>query len=113
MELLSAVFGLASGLLNWDARRRQTDVAWEALQVEKERIEADIRLGIATLEAKQRLAQIEAEMRRILTQQQEDTNRTRAYYSFAKTRALSGALVAIAGVALLAGALYLAERGST
>ncbi|WP_337871153.1 hypothetical protein [Meiothermus sp.] len=113
MEPLTAILGLAGGLLNWDARRRQTDVAWEALRVEKERIEADIRLGIATLEAKQRLAQIEAEMQRILAQQQGDTNRTRAYYSFAKTRAFSGALVAIAGVALLAGAFYLAERGAT
>lgn len=111
MEPLTAILGLAGGLLNWDARRRQTDVAWEALRVEKERIEADIRLGIATLEAKQRLAQIEAEMQRILAQQQGDTDRTRAYYSFAKTRAFSGALVGIAGVALLAGAFYLAERG--
>lgn len=112
MEPLTAILGLAGGLLNWDARRRQTDVAWEALRVEKEKIEADIRLGIATLEAKQRLAQIEAEMQRILAQQQGDTDRTRAYYSFAKTRAFSGALVAIAGVALLAGAFYLAERGA-
>jgi hypothetical protein len=99
-------------LLNWDARRRQTDVAYEALRVEKERIEADVRLGLATLEAKQRLAQIEAEMQRILSQQKGDTDRTRAYYSFAKTRAFSGALVALAGVALVAGAFYLAERGA-
>ncbi|MDW8480602.1 MAG: hypothetical protein RML14_01570, partial [Meiothermus sp.] len=100
------------GLLNWDARRRQTDVAFEALRVEKERIEADIRLGIATLEARQRLAQIEAQMQAILAQQRSDTDRARAYYSFAKTRAFSGALVALAGVALIAGAFYLAERGA-
>ena len=112
MEPLSAFLGFAGGLLNWDARRRQTDVAYEALRVEKERIEADVRLGLATLEAKQRLAQIEAEMQRILSQQKGDTDRTRAYYSFAKTRAFSGALVALAGVALVAGALYLAERGA-
>ena len=113
MEALSAILGFAGGLLNWDARRRQTDVAFEALRVEKERIEADVRLGLATLEAKQRLAQIEAAMQRILAQQKGDTDRTRAYYSFAKVRAFSGALVALAGVALLAGAFYLAERGAT
>jgi len=112
MEPLTAILGFAGGLLNWDARRRQTDVAYEALRVEKERIEADVRLGIATLEARQRLAQIEVEMQRILAQQKGDTDRTRAYYSFAKTRAFSGALVALAGVALLAGAFYLAERGA-
>ena len=113
MEPLSAILGFAGGLLNWDARRRQTDVAFEALRVEKERIEADVRLGLATLEARQRLAQIEVEMQRILAQQKGDTDRTRAYYSFAKTRAFSGALVALAGVALVAGAFYLAERGAT
>lgn len=112
MEPLTAILGFAGGLLNWDARRRQTDVAYEALRVEKERIEADVRLGLATLEAKQRLAQIEAEMQRILAQQKGDTDRTRAYYSFAKTRAFSGALVALAGVALVAGAFYLAEKGA-
>jgi len=113
VEALSAILGFAGGLLNWDARRRQTDVAYEALRVEKERIESDVRLGLATLEAKQRLAQIEAEMQRILAQQKGDTDRTRAYYSFAKTRAFSGALVALAGVALVAGAFYMSERGST
>jgi hypothetical protein len=113
MEPLTAILSFAGGLLNWDARRRQTDVAYEALRVEKERIEADVRLGLATLEAKQRLAQIETEMQRILAQQKGDTDRTRAYYSFAKTRAFSGALVALAGVALVAGAFYLAERGAT
>lgn len=112
MEIFTAVLGFAGGLLNWDARRRQTDVAFDALRVEKERIAADVRLGIATLEAKQRLAQIEAAMRQILAQQQGDTDRTRAYYSFAKTRSFSGALVAIAGLALVAGAFYLAERGA-
>lgn len=112
MEIFSAVLGFAGGLLNWDARRRQTDVAYEALRVEKERIEADIRLGIATLEARQRLAQIEAQMTALLAQQQGDTDRTRAYYSFAKTRAVSGALVALVGVALVAGAFYLAEKGA-
>jgi len=113
MELVTTILGFAGGLLNWDARRRQTDVAYEALRVEKERIEADVRLGLATLEARQRLAQIEVEMQRILAQQKGDTDRTRAYYSFAKTRAFSGALVALAGVALVAGAFYLAERGAT
>ncbi len=112
MEIFTAILGFAGGLLNWDARRRSSDVAFEALRVEKERIEADVRLGIATLEAKQRLAQIEAEMQRILAREKGDTDRTRAYYSFAKTRAFSGALVAVAGVALVAGAFYLAERGS-
>jgi len=52
-------------------------------------------------------------MQRILAQQRGDTDRTRAYYSFAKARAFSGALVALAGVALVAGAFYLAERGAT
>jgi len=36
VELVSAIFGFAGGLLNWDARRRQTDVAFEALRVEKD-----------------------------------------------------------------------------
>lgn len=112
MEIFTAILGFAGGLLNWDARRRSSDVAFEALRIEKERIEADVRLGIASLEAKQRLAQIEAEMQRILAREKSEADRTRAYYSFAKTRAFSGALVAVAGVALIAGAFYLAERGS-
>lgn len=112
MEPLSAIVSLIGGAFQWDARRRQADVALQSLQVEREAIQAEVRLGIATLETQQRLAQIEAEIARILAWQQGDVARVEAHYAFARTRALSGALVAIAGVALVAGALYFATRGS-
>ncbi len=113
MEPLTAVVSLVGGIFNWDARRRQTDAALEALQVEREQIESDLRLGIATLEAKQRLAQIEAQIARITAQERGDTERARAFYGFQQARALSGAFIAIVGLAFIGGAIYFSQRGST
>ncbi|MCL6527647.1 MAG: hypothetical protein K6T57_12295 [Thermaceae bacterium] len=110
MEPLSAILGFAGGLLNWDTARQRIDVARQGLEVERQRIESDLRLGIATLDAQERLAQIQASLAQLQALEQGQTDQTRSFYVFAKWRALSGALVAIAGVALLAGAFYLAQR---
>lgn len=110
MEPVSAILGFVGGLLNWDSNRQRIDVARQSLEVERQRIESDLRLGIASLEAQQRLAQINAQIKALEEMERGATDQTRSFYVFAKWRAISGALVAVAGVALIAGAIYLAEK---
>lgn len=110
MEPITAALTFFGGLLNWDSNRQRIDVARQSLEVERQRIESDLRLGIATIEAWERLAQIEAQIRQIEAMEQEMTDQTRSFYVFAKWRAISGALIAIIGVGLIAGAIYLAEK---
>lgn len=110
MEPITAVLSVVGGLINWDTNRQRIDVARQSLEVERQKIESDLRLGIATLEAQQRLAQIESQLRQIEAMEQGMTDQTRSFYVFAKWRALSGALVAVAGIALIAGAVYLSEK---
>lgn len=112
MEPVTAILGFVGGLLNWDSNRQRIDVARQSLEVERQKIESDLRLGIATLEAQQRLAQIKAQLEQLKAMEQGMTDQTRSFYVFAKWRALSGALVAVAGVALIAGAIYLSEKPS-
>lgn len=110
MEPITAALTFLGGLLNWDTNRQRIDVARQSLEVERQKIESDLRLGIATLEAQQRLAQIKAQLEQLKAMEQGMTDQTRSFYVFAKWRALSGAMVAIAGVALIAGAIYLSEK---
>jgi hypothetical protein len=113
MEPLTAILSGVGALFNWDAKRREADIKREALLVERHTVEANMRLGLAGIEAAQRLKQIEAELAALEAMERGDTDRTRSYYAFASRRALSGALVAVAGVALVGGAIYLNLRGKS
>lgn len=111
MEPITAILAGVGTLFSWDAKRREVDIKREGLLVEKHKIEANMRLGLAGIEAAQRLKQIEAELAALKAMEQGSSDRTRSYYVFASRRALSGALVAVAGVALVGGAIYLNLRG--
>lgn len=112
--LLTALFGLVQPVLGFigglDKNRTVKDIATGQQQVDVEKIKAELELGKQQLWSQERLAQLEAMLKSAQAYETGQTNRTRAYYSFATARELRGTYVAVAGVAMIGLALYYGRK---
>lgn len=117
MEIVSALLGFGSNLLNVFSRTDQTR-AKERIErgqqeVDRRAIEAQERIALEQIWGRERAEQIQAWLGKTQIREQSQIERTRAFYGFATARELRGTYVAIAGVGLVALALFFSRKERT